>query len=148
MIYQLLYKRKGFTLIELLVVIAIIGMLASVVFATTNSARAKARDARRRAMVQQVKLALEFYYDTNNVYPSIGGDNNGYGWSGLAAPLSPYISRIDDDPRGATWHTIQYVRGPVGDNSYAIYMRYESTGDCKTGVNINISWWGGAVPIC
>lgn len=62
-----MYRRKGFTLIELLVVIAIIGVLASVVLATTNSARAKARDARRRAAVQQVKLALEFYFDTNNV---------------------------------------------------------------------------------
>lgn len=58
--------KKGFTLIELLVVIAIIGVLASIVLASLNTARKKARDSRRIADVKQIQLALELYADANS----------------------------------------------------------------------------------
>ena len=65
-------QEHGFTLIELLVVIAIIGILSSVVLASLNSARVKARDAKRISEVRQIQTALALYYDTYGQYPGSG----------------------------------------------------------------------------
>jgi len=83
-------SRSGFTLIELLVVIAIIGVLASVVLASLNTARIKARNARRIADMNQVRLALELFYDTNGKYPVSTG------WHGTTPNC--YSSGADPNP--------------------------------------------------
>lgn len=84
---------RGFTLIELLVVIAIIGILSSVVLASLNSARTKARDTRRVSDLKQIQVALELYYDANSKYPTnltalVGGGNGAS------------LSVLPTDPRG------------------------------------------------
>lgn len=84
-------SREGFTLVELLVVIAIIGILASVVLVSLNSARGKARDARRISDLHQVSLALENYYDANGNYPST-----------LASLATTYIAAVPKDPQTST----------------------------------------------
>ncbi len=71
--------RSGFTLIELLVVIAIITILSTLVLASLNKARLKARDVKRLSDMRQVMNALEFYYDENGQYPTPDGDGCG-GW--------------------------------------------------------------------
>ncbi len=102
-------KNSGFTLIELLVVIAIIGLLSSIVMASLNTARAKSRDAKRRADLRQVQLALEMYFDSNNNYPvthawwgncSSFGSHPTSGSNGWVPNLAPtYIPVLPLDPR-------------------------------------------------
>jgi prepilin-type N-terminal cleavage/methylation domain-containing protein len=73
-------KNQGFTLIELLVVIAIIGILASVVLASLNSARDKGKDASIKASLSSARAQAELYYagDGSNTYGTAGttGDGN------------------------------------------------------------------------
>src|SRR5580698_189508 len=78
---------RGFTLIELLVVIAIIGLLASIILASLNTAREKGRDARRVSDVKEIQLALELYFDANGEY------------AGNLSQLVPtYLSAMPSDP--------------------------------------------------
>lgn len=62
-------NQKAFTLIELLVSIAIIGLLAAISIIALNSARARARDAKRVADIKQMQTAIEFYYNNHGYYP-------------------------------------------------------------------------------
>ncbi|HEU5114195.1 MAG TPA: prepilin-type N-terminal cleavage/methylation domain-containing protein, partial [Candidatus Paceibacterota bacterium] len=144
-----IHNKRGFTLIELLVVISIISLLSSVVLSSLNSARAKARDAKRAEDVHQLKLALEYYYDANGVYPSVGTDNVGYSMSSLSAPLAPYIKTVPDDPGSNAW---QYVRAPVNDASgytYGLYVYREKTNAyCGTGGVFNPGWWSIGSNMC
>lgn len=63
------YKKSGFTLIELLVVIAIIGLLASIVLVSVNSARAKARVTKAETELRQLRTGLAAYYNDTGLAP-------------------------------------------------------------------------------
>ncbi len=115
-------NTKGFTLIELLVVVAIIGILSSVVLASLNSAREKARDTRRKSDLKQIQNALELYYSNCGTYivaPGCTGTpyygysdvngsggyfNSAYGWKSISQGLvdEGVVGNIIVDPSGST----------------------------------------------
>ena len=135
--------KKGFTLIELLVVVAIIGVLASVVLASLNSARAKARDARRLGDIRSIKNALELYYNDHGYYPARSydtvywiSDNNYAGTTGYPpcgtggdGGLIPYLSSTCSlvGPQGDIYFYTGYPDGTPKLGVYCEPAAYQIT---------------------
>ena len=105
--------NKGFTLIELLVVVAIIGILASVVLASLNTARAKGANAAIKANLANIRAQAELVYDSTSP--------NGYGTAsnasscttpsagslfantGLSAPIFNALAAALSSSGGTSW---------------------------------------------
>ena len=108
-------NSRGFTLIELLVVIFIIGLLASIVVVSVNTARTKARDARRIADVGSIRSAIEMYIDANGAPPnplSITtqySSTNSIRWNALGNSLLNFIPVLPIDPRNG--QSFKYMTG-------------------------------------
>ena len=134
--------KKGFTLIELLVVVAIIGILSSVILASLNSARIKARDARRASDIHQIQIAVESYYNDNGHFPNTNGvwtcfDCQSYvsnpifspNASNLSAALLPYIKSPTDPKNLGGDSGYLYISGPGTDYCILFWRTPENLKD-------------------
>ena len=126
--------NRGFTLIELLVVIAIIGILASVVLASLNSARAKGSDAAVKSSINNARAQAEIYYDTN-------GNSYGVTATGVCAQatgVNPMLAAADST-NGAgsvtcnSSATAYAMQAQLVSPAVTTYYCVDSTGAAKTG---------------
>ena len=84
-------KNRGFTLIELLVVIAIIGILSGAVLLNLNDESKKAKDARIKSSLNQIRTRMESIRagSATLVYPT---------WANEAAvPTTEEVDKISGD---------------------------------------------------
>lgn len=95
----------GISMIETLSVIAIIGVLLVAGLTQYVQQLPKARDGRRKADLQEIKVGLEDYYNDNQCYPSACA------LSDCTDEVQGYLrSDIPDDPSNSTHYV--YVPEP------------------------------------
>lgn len=132
---------KGFTLLELIVVITIIGLIMGVLMVNFNNTRVRARDARRKAELDQISKALRMYYADYQSYPTHGTGGNagkimGCGsdgdevcnWTdGFEAGGVVYIQQFPQDPLNNSDHQYRYER--VNSDEFYLWVNLENAAD-------------------
>ena len=117
-------NKKGFTLIELLVVIAIIGLLSSIVLASLNSARDKAKEAKILSSLKSINNQAEIYRIDNNTYEGLCADSK----------IAEMVTSIGDASDGAKcW---------VATDTYSDYRTELAPIDYGVGVTANDIYYG------
>lgn len=67
-----MYNERGLTLLELIVIMAMISIFVLSLFSVINPGRQleKSQDGQRRNEINQIKNALDLYYNDNSCYPT------------------------------------------------------------------------------
>ena len=99
--------------------------MAALIIVSLNLVLPKARDARRKADINEIVKALDMFYLDKGSFPFAGNSNYPPGWSNsgdgswnsLASQLEPYINPLPKDPVNNTncWS---------GDNNYCYVYDY------------------------
>ena len=96
-IRRVIMKNIGFTLVELLIVITIIATLSGIGYAVFGNATRSARDAKRKADLEQIRTALEMFKADKGCYPP--NDNSDINGINKTKFNSSYINPFPSDPK-------------------------------------------------
>lgn len=110
-------QNEAFTLIELLVVIAIIATIIGLALPNFLGARARARDARRKSEMNELKTALQLYYNDFKLYPGDSGGPlynviKGCGTNGITACPCSTNPQIDFASGGTGCQSVYMIKFP------------------------------------
>ena len=125
-------KGGGFTLIELLVVVAIIGLLSSIVMASLNSARNKAKDSAIKESAYQLSSLMALNYNDYGDYCYLQ-----YGWITSVADCNSAFSNSSTYKQNAQNICVNLVNN--ASDSGGIYKIYSNTAaGCATAYTFMI----------
>jgi prepilin-type N-terminal cleavage/methylation domain-containing protein len=131
-------NQKAFTLIELLVVIAIIGVLVTIVVVAIDPIRLinNAKDSTKRSDLQQIKAAMQLYYNACKAYPPTLPTGR---WDGTDFAVScddntTFMNEVPDDSGTAYSYAVSPAACTTACTSYAVgaVLSNPSTDDNET----------------
>lgn len=118
-----IHRSNAFTLIEVIIALTIVAMLALIAILLFGGQANKGNDAKRKADINRIKIAVEEYEKDNNCYPSyvVCGINS-------SQPIYPYLNNVPCDPTTK----VSYVYDPQGSSCpswYRFYTKLQFTAD-------------------
>jgi len=128
-------KRTGFTLIEMLAVIAIIALLAGMLLPALSKARIRARVAKAKAEMLNIRVSIEQYYADYSTYPT--NDNKFNYEAGKSAATEDYgaLYKLKVDTKA---YMSSIPKDPF-DNSIP-YMYFSNEDDMNGISDTAIAW--------
>jgi len=134
---KMIKNKKGFTLIELLIVMAIMGILSVIGLGQFRNSQRRARDAARKADLENISRALQLYYVDNNIFPistngkiSVGDDSFAWGEDSFSMQIDGdtvvYMSLLPSDPTDDSEYCYSY---DSSTNKYFLYALLENGSD-------------------
>jgi len=133
-------KKKAFSLIELLVVIAILATIIGLALPNFLGARSRARDARRKGEMNQLKTALQLYNGDYHVFPLASGGMPslvmGCGENGITA--CPAACGGDFAAGGTGCDTVYMTKFP-GELGTSMFYYSDGTNFCLKVTLENVS---------
>lgn len=126
-------KNKGFTLIELIVVITIIAVITVAGMINYGATSRKARDSKRVADVEKIRIALEMARQIGTTYPAESATKT-------ASVLVPtYMSVLPTDPKTSD----DYYYDRLTNYTYSVGVSMEDTGSTNAAA-FGCCWCDGA----
>lgn len=103
-------SRAGFTFIELLVATAIMAVLAGIVIVSFQVATRNARDAKRKADLQEIRGLIENYRLETGAYPASGAGYQSTADGTFLTEMyaADFITRDYADPKEDATHYYRY----------------------------------------
>lgn len=138
-------SKSAFSLVELLVVIAVLATVIGLALPNFLGARSRARDARRKSELNEVKLALQLYFNDYKAFPAaqsggVGKLNYIAGCGAAGTLLCPSTCSVDFAAGGTGCDTVYMSKFPGELGTSMFYYQVNSGADfCLKGTLENVS---------
>lgn len=118
-------NNKAFTLVELIIVVSILAFIAIIAIAYFRGQLFKGNDARKKADINRIQVAVEEYEKDHNCYPLpyVVQCNPGTG-------LQPYLEEIPCDPTTKGSYAYEYEDSSC-PSWYRIYALLDNVNDTQ-----------------